>query len=103
MFVFQAYACMFDCPSRLVERCCYLLLQCCLPVPGMWALVFYCDVVNQVILFFWINKNLLPKRAKPKKRKINYKEPKSHQKKRKSDSTSPKTKQEGQQPETEST
>ena len=52
MFVFQAYACMFDCPSRLVERCCYLLLQCCLPVPGMWALVFYCDVVNQVILFF---------------------------------------------------
>ena len=50
MFVFRAYACMFDCPSCLVERCFYLLLQCCLPVPGMWAFVFYCDVVNQVIL-----------------------------------------------------
>ena len=49
-------------------------------MPGMWALFFDCGVVvNQMILvagcfpfpcffffFFWISKNLFPKRAMPK-------------------------------------
>ena len=49
-FFVLGFACLLVCPLRLVLRC-RLLLYCCLPVPGLWALFVVCGVVvNQVFL-----------------------------------------------------